>query len=41
VLSAPSVSAAGALFEATVTLGLPDGTSERWTIRQDSLIRQR
>ena len=36
-LSAPSLAAAGGLFEASITLARPGG-SQRWAIRQDSLI---
>ena len=37
-LSAPAMSTAGSLFEASVDLRLPDGKTQRWHIRQDSLI---
>jgi len=36
-LSSPSLATAGALFEASITLTRP-GASERWTVRQDSLL---
>ena len=37
-LSAPAMATAGSLFEASVDLRLPDGRTQRWHIRQDSLI---
>lgn len=38
-LSSPSLTTAGALFEAGITL-TQSGRSERWTIRQDSLLNR-
>jgi len=37
-LQAPALAVTGSLFEATVDLRLPGGKTERWHIRQDSLI---
>jgi hypothetical protein len=37
-LSSPALAVAGSLFEASVDLRLPDGKTERWHIRQDSLV---
>jgi cellulose/xylan binding protein with CBM9 domain len=37
-LEAPGLAVTGSLFEATIDLRLADGKTERWHIRQDSLI---
>jgi cellulose/xylan binding protein with CBM9 domain len=37
-LSSPSLAVTGALFEAAIDLRLTDGKTQRWHIRQDSLV---
>lgn len=37
-LESPSLQVAGSLFQASIDLRLPDGKTQRWNIRQDSLV---
>lgn len=37
-LASPALQVAGTLFQASIDLRLPDGTTQRWHIRQDALV---